>query len=267
MGVTLLAGGVFVLWGRGERAPRRRRRTRWWWIVAAAIVAVVVVCAVATAGLLGRAVGTGLTALWGSECVVEVAGEQVGVDRQQAMAATTAAALQARGEEPPADVEVDPQLVDALLTGPADGPGPVLTCFSGSTTELAAEEMGPSGLTPRAETLLAEMTDVHGELSLGGFEPGGVRDGHGADSTHYREEAIDVFFRPVSEEQRHAGWLLAQWLVAHAQRLEVSVVIFDDQIWSAQFALAGWRPYVSSDTSNDILQHRDHVHVDVRRGQ
>ena len=88
--------------------PRRRRRTRWWWIVAAAIVAVVVVCAVATAGLLGRAVGTGLTALWGSECVVEVAGEQVGVDRQQAMAATTAAALQARGEEPVIDLASRP---------------------------------------------------------------------------------------------------------------------------------------------------------------
>lgn len=232
-----------------------------------AVVALLVAGAVAGGSWLLRRAGVdALAPWWGPDCTVLVAGERVGLDREQAMAATTAAVRRLRGEAA-ADVDgVPPEAVAALAEGPADGPGPVLTCFSGSDAELPEEAMGPSGLTPRAETLLAEMTEVHGELSLGGFQPGGVSDGHGADSTHYRGEAVDVFFRPVSEENRRRGWLLAQWLVAHAERLEVSVVIFDDRIWSTRFALAGWRPYTSSDVANDILQHRDHVHVDVRRG-
>jgi len=251
------------------RAGRYRRgMAKRWRGAAAALVAAALLVAAAVAGgswLLHRAGAGGVALPWGPDCTVLVAGERIGLDREQAMAATTAAAQRARGADASAE-GVAPQVVDALVAGPEDGPGPVLTCFSGSDAEVPAQEMGASGLTPRAEALLAEMTEVHGQLSLGGFEPGGVTDGHGADSTHYRGEAVDVFFRPVTEENRRAGWLLAQWLVAHAERLEVSVVIFDDRIWSTRFALAGWRPYTSADPGNDILQHRDHVHVDVRRG-
>ncbi|UOE21850.1 hypothetical protein NI17_004525 [Thermobifida halotolerans] len=214
-----------------------------------------------------RQAGVDETALpWGPDCTVLVDGERVGLDREEAMASTTAATRRADGGEAAVPDGVPPGAVTALVDGPADEPGPVLTCGSGSEDELDEEEMGESGLTPRAETLVEEMTEVHGELSLGGYAPGGISEGHGEDSTHYRGLAVDVFFRPVDEENRRAGWLLAQWLVAHAERLEVSVVIFDDRIWSTRFAAAGWRPYTSADPSNDILQHRDHVHVDVRRG-
>lgn len=78
-----------------------------------------------------------------------------------------------------------------------------------------------------------EMTEVFGDLELGGFVPGGVDHGHQEESTHYDGRAIDIFFRPVTEEHRREGWLLAHWLVAHAEDLDIQHVIFDDVVWSA----------------------------------
>ncbi|WP_408898770.1 hypothetical protein ACJ5H2_06595 [Nocardioides sp. R1-1] len=42
-------------------------------------------------------------------------------------------------------------------------------------------------------------------------------------------------------------------------------VIFDDRIWTA--GREGWRDYDPPDRAGDrrILEHRDHVHVDVFR--
>jgi hypothetical protein len=79
------------------------------------------------------------------------------------------------------------------------------------------------------------MAEVFGDESLGSFTPGGVGQGHGADSTHYDGRAIDIFFRPVTEENRREGWRLAYCLVAHAD-LNVQYAIFDDQFWSAHIS-------------------------------
>jgi hypothetical protein len=110
------------------------------------------------------------------------------------------------------------------------------------------------------------MAAVFGEQSLGGFAPGGVGQGHGADSTHYDGRAIDIFFRPVTEENRRQGWLLAHWLVAHAKDLDIQYVIFDDRFWSAHLPRAQWHDYEAPDPANEILRHLDHVHVDVLGG-
>ncbi len=79
---------------------------------------------------------------------------------------------------------------------------------------------------------------------------------------------MDVFFRPIGPENRRRGWLLAQWLVAHAERLQLATVIFDQRIWSSRQSLLGWRDYQHPDgpTDNPILLHQDHVHLDVREG-
>ena len=86
-------------------------------------------------------------------------------------------------------------------------------------------------------------------------------------STHYSGRAVDVFFRPVDEENKRRGWAVAHYLVAQADRLGVSTVIFDDRIWhSGLRSEQGWRDYdVPSSSRGDrkILEHRDHVHVDV----
>ncbi|RCV57464.1 hypothetical protein DEF23_02680 [Marinitenerispora sediminis] len=220
--------------------------------------------------LLDRS-GLDQTALpWGPECGVRTGSDTVGLTLDEARRATTAVALEAGGAEAGtagADTAgIDPAVLDLLREGPADDAGPVLSCRAAPATGLAAEELTESGLTPRAERVRTAMAEVFGEQSLGGFEPGGVSDGHGSDSAHYDGRAIDVFYRPVDEENRRAGWLLAHWLVAHAEELDLAVVIFDDRIWSTRFSQGGWRDYRSADFDNDILQHRDHVHVDVQRG-
>jgi hypothetical protein len=134
--------------------------------------------------------------------------------------------------------------------------------------DLDRETPGPTGLTPRADTARAAMRAVFGRQILGGFAPEGVAGGHIDGSPHYEGRAIDVFFRPVSEANRRAGWTQAQWAVAHAASLNIATVIFDARIWSSRRSVSGWRDYEhpGGPTDNAILLHRDHVHVDVAEG-
>jgi hypothetical protein len=61
--------------------------------------------------------------------------------------------------------------------------------------------------------------------------------------------------------------MLAHWLVAHAEDLDIQYVIFDDRFWSAHLARGPWQNYQAPDPANEILRHLDHVHVDVLRGR
>jgi hypothetical protein len=213
---------------------------------------------------LNRAVGPNLSS---PECVVRTPDGDVGLSRDRAQQATMAVALRSRGADAPDTTGLDDAVLQALTDGPASGAGPVLTCRGSVDPELRVEELTPLGLTPRAEQVRTAMAQVFGDQSLGGFEPGGVGSGHGADSTHYDGRAIDVFFRPVTEENRRQGWMLSHWLVAHAENLDIQYVIFDDQFWSARLARGGWRPYDAPAPANEILRHLDHVHVDVLAGE
>jgi hypothetical protein len=123
-----------------------------------------------------------------------------------------------------------------------------------------------NGLTKRADRVRRDLERAFGGQSLGGFAPGGVRDGHMEGSAHYEGRAVDVFFRPITAENRRRGWALAHYLVAHADRLRIKTVIFDDRIWTEGVrSEQGWRDYDPPSRSGDraILEHRDHVHVDV----
>jgi hypothetical protein len=147
--------------------------------------------------------------------------------------------------------------------------GPALTSVTPlDGPELAVEETGSLGLTPRADAVRLAMRTVLGKQVLGGFEAGGVRAGHVEGSAHYEGRAVDVFFRPVSAANTAAGWQTAIWLVAHAEQLRVATVIFDREIWSTERSAQGWRTYryPGGDTDNPVLLHEDHVHVDVPRG-
>ncbi|MEX5302945.1 hypothetical protein [Kocuria sabuli] len=202
----------------------------------------------------------------GPECTVETSDGEVGLDRDEAKRATTAVALTARGVEAPDTSGIDEAVLQRLADGPPGDAGPSLTCRGSVAEDLQEQQLTATGLTPRAERLREAMTEVFGEQSLGGFAPGGIDQGHGAESTHYDGRAIDVFFRPVTEENRREGWLLAHWLVAHAEDLDVQYVIFDDRFWSARSARGQWQDYDAPDPGNEILRHLDHVHVDVLRG-
>ncbi len=125
-------------------------------------------------------------------------------------------------------------------------------------------DLTPGGLTERADAVRRDVAGAFGELPLGGFAPGGVSSGHMPGSTHYDGRAVDIFFRPVNPANKRAGWALAQYLVAQADRLGVQTVIFDARIWRAGRD-DSWREYDPPSRSGDrvVLEHRDHVHVDV----
>ncbi|WP_026532913.1 hypothetical protein [Arthrobacter sp. H41] len=221
--------------------------------------------------LLGPGSLSGLRAEGGSllqrpECVVETSEGEVELDREKAQLATTAVALLARGMEAPDTSGIDEAVLQQLAEGPSVDAGPSLSCRGSAATDLQVQQLTGTGLTPRAERLREAMTEVFGDQSLGGFAPGGVGQGHGADSTHYDGRAIDIFFRPVTEENRREGWMLAHWLVAHAEDLDIQYVIFDDRFWSVHTSSGRWHDYDAPEPGNEILRHLDHVHVDVLGG-
>jgi len=159
--------------------------------------------------------------------------------------------------------EADARLLASSLTGNSPRG---FTCEIDDDIGSAPDRLLASGLTRRADVVRRDVEAAFGPLDLGGFAPGGVRDGHQEGSTHYEGRAVDIFVRPVSEDNRRRGWAIAQYLVAQAERLGIQNVIFDDRIWTAGGRSdEGWRDYDPPSRSGDqvILEHRDHVHVDV----
>ena len=162
-----------------------------------------------------------------------------------------------------ADHEADARVLASALTGNSPH---AFSCRLGSTPDTKSARLTDSGLTRRAEVVRREVVEVFDGPPLGGFAPGGVRTGHMPGSAHYDGRAVDIFVRPISAENKIRGWAIAHYLVAQADRLDVKTVIFDGRIWTAgRKSGDGWRTYVPPETSGDraILEHRDHVHVDV----
>ena len=188
------------------------------------------------------------------------------VDGYDTMEITVAAQEVQRSGFPDAyaDHEKDGRALASALTGNSRA---ALWCDVRGDADEVSDEIDGTGLVPRAAAVRRDLEERFGALSLGGFEPGGVSSGHMEGSAHYEGRAIDVFFRPVNDENKKRGWAMASYLVANADRLDIKTVIFDDRIWRAgSWAGDGWRDYrVPSSSGGDraILEHRDHVHVDV----
>jgi hypothetical protein len=161
-----------------------------------------------------------------------------------------------------ADHEADARVLASALTGNS---AHAFSCELGGEPDQERDRLTASGLTHRADVVRREVGEVFGHPPLGGFQPGGVSTGHMAGSAHYEGRAVDIFVRPISAENKIRGWAIAQYLVAMADRLDVATVIFDDRIWTARSSGDGWRDYDPPERSGDraILEHRDHVHVDV----
>jgi hypothetical protein len=163
-----------------------------------------------------------------------------------------------------ADHEPDARVLASALTG--NSPGAFWCTVDDDRAERSAD-LDDAGLTARAATVRTDLVQTFGDLPLGGFAPGGVRDGHMAGSAHYEGRAIDVFVRPVSPDNLRRGWAVASYLVSQADRLDIATVIFDDRIWRAgRLSHEGWLDYkipASASGNRQILEHRDHVHVDV----
>ena len=189
------------------------------------------------------------------------------VDGYREMAVTEAAQKVQRSAYPNAyaDHESDARVLASALTGQTPE---AFSCTVSADVEPVDAPLLAKGLTPRADAVLTDVESVFGRQSVGGFEPGGVSSGHMSGSAHYSGRAVDFFFRPVNDENKRKGWALAHYLVANAERLDIATVIFDDRIWQASRSHSGWRDYRVPSSSNgdpEILEHRDHVHVDVFR--
>ncbi|PUA79542.1 hypothetical protein C7S10_18760 [Nocardioides currus] len=190
----------------------------------------------------------------------------VKIDGYESMEITEAAQAVQRSAFPDAyaDHEADARALASALTGNSPR---AFWCETPGDADEASDRLDGSGLVRRAATVRAEVESVFGTLSLGGFEPGGVTTGHMEGSAHYEGRAIDIFVRPISPENKKRGWAIASYLMAQADRLSINTLIFDDRIWHAGSRSGdGWTDYdVPSSSRGDqkILEHRDHVHVDV----
>jgi hypothetical protein len=163
-----------------------------------------------------------------------------------------------------ADHEGDARLLASTLTGYS--PAGFYCVVRHDDAEV--EDMRRNGLTPRAAAVRRDLRRTFGPLPMGGFQPGGVTSGHMEGSAHYDGRAIDVFFRPVDPDNRRHGWAVAQYLVGRAEALGIQTVIYDDRIWTAGLrSEEGWREYDEPAGPNqEVLEHRDHVHLDVVEG-
>jgi len=161
--------------------------------------------------------------------------------------------------------ERDARSVASALTGRSRH---AFTCGHGGSDDEEPDRLDRSGLTGRAAVLRGDLDRAFGPQQVGGFAPEGVSSGHAAGSAHYEGRAVDFFFRPANKANKTRGWAMAQYVVAHAERLKVATVIFDGRIWTARRAGEGWRSYSPDTTGRSaevaaVLEHRDHVHVDV----
>jgi hypothetical protein len=184
------------------------------------------------------------------------------------MAITEAAQAVQRSAFPHAyaDHEADGRAIASALTGYSKA---AFSCVI-DAPDASNQKAQADGLTERAQAVREDLSRSFGDLSLGGFETGGVNSGHVEGSAHYEGRAIDIFFRPINADNKRHGWVVAQYLVANASRLDIAHVIFDDRIWSAGSQSGdGWRDFDPADAegvdaaTRAILEHRDHVHVDV----
>ena len=215
-----------------------------------------------------------------SSCYVRSTPTNVSLATEDAMAMTTLAAgvrdvdrgrdrLEAALARVVAEDVTPAQVSDAADSLLGLRPADQLTCAH-PRSDVDPEKMGRDGLTPRAQKLRRAWTRVFGPVVSGGFAGGGVSSGHVDGSSHYDGRAIDVFFRPLGDdEQRRRGYVFAQWLVAHAERYSVLSIIYADRIWTSWAAFFGWRDYEhpSGPTRNPVLRHLDHVHVAVESGK
>jgi hypothetical protein len=165
-----------------------------------------------------------------------------------------------------------PDAVAARIADPdgslsaALGAGPAVACRIAPIRATDEPKEPPLGLTPRAQALRDEIRSAFGDVPDGGFGPEQTLPGRRPGGEHSLGRAVDFFFRPYEDpESAEAGWRLANWAVANAERLGIRTVIYRDRIWTAWRSAQGWREYRfgGSDADNPVNRHLDHVHIDV----
>ena len=127
------------------------------------------------------------------------------VEGYESMRITEAAQAVQRSAFPEAyaDHEDDARVLASALTGETTGGR--FWCVTRADADDESDDLDDAGLTARAAVVREELGNVFGELSLGGFAPGGVTEGHMEGSAHYDGRAVDVFVRPVNDGEPAQG--------------------------------------------------------------
>src|SRR5690606_6739878 len=161
----------------------------------------------------------------------------------------------------------DARALASALTGYS--PDGQFSCVVRNGSDLRAQQPRDNGLTRRADAVRRDVLRAFGDLPLGGFAPEGVREGHQDGSTHYEGRAVDIFVRPVNEANNRLGWAVAQYVVAHADRLEVQTVIFDGRFWTTRQTVQAWRDHAppARPAYRAVPEDRAPDHVDVHEGE
>jgi hypothetical protein len=116
------------------------------------------------------------------------------------------------------------------------------------------------GLTPDALRVLRCIAAIFPQITA--FHGVGDRPN---ESDHPAGRAVDAMIPDwVLPAGNELGWRVAEWVQANHVCLGVTYVIWDAQVWSADRAGEGWRPYSHPNGSTDANSaHRNHVHVSV----
>lgn len=141
---------------------------------------------------------------------------------------------------------------DALRHHPYDG---------GGTWDPAScvPELLPHAARLRA-IILREFPEIHISRETGRCTPMQTHRGP-VNNLHSVGRALDCMTPHLSDE---IGEALANWCVQHAAEYGIQLVIWDDRAWQGSSGAATrWTTYTSRNPSDNTLQHRDHVHVEV----
>lgn len=149
------------------------------------------------------------------------------------------------------------------------GPGTGLDLPADTIVGAGCTLPDPTGtggcVTPRTAQLVATLRAAHGPLPIACWAP--RPDNPNSDHPHGR--ACDITYGAIGRfptpTERAQGWAMTNWLIAHADALGITYVIWDGRIWTAR---SGWRPYTGGgiyDPHHPTGGHHDHIHISVRR--
>lgn len=146
--------------------------------------------------------------------------------------------------------------------GPLTGPGGTFPPEACSV--VPDPSTGRGCLTPR-------MLNIYAQLVAQGWHPGCYRPGDPVPgSDHPQGKACDAppgaYGVLPTAEQKARGDALAASLIVSAAQTGVHYLIWYGQIWNADRASEGWRPYNGAgvyDPANVTGGHYDHVHISV----
>ncbi len=151
----------------------------------------------------------------------------------------------------------------AGLGGPGS-PDPVAAAPTGGACTLT-DPTGTGGcVTPRTANLVREIEQAFRDVPIWCWAS---RPSNPA-SDHPQGRACDITFGAIGRfptaSERNAGWSMANWLVANAERLAIAYVIWDGRIWAGGV----WTAYTGGgayNPSHPTGGHFDHIHVSVQR--